>query len=80
MFSRDGSLLPSGYADARYVDAVVVSQAPIKPTTVQALMNVSAALNRSQIDMVAELGPVPKPEHHESRRDPPSCRESARGH
>ena len=27
VFSRDGSLLPSGYADARYVDAVIVSKA-----------------------------------------------------
>ena len=27
MFSRDGSLLPSSYADARYIDDVIVSKA-----------------------------------------------------
>ena len=27
MFSRDGSLLPSSYADARSIDAVIVSKA-----------------------------------------------------
>ena len=29
MFSRDGSLLPSIYADARYIDAVIVSKAAV---------------------------------------------------
>ena len=27
VFSRGGSLLPSSYADARYIDAVIVSKA-----------------------------------------------------
>ena len=39
LFSRGGTLLPSIYADARYIDAVVV--APGKSTTVQ-LSNQSA--------------------------------------
>ena len=29
MFSRDGSLQPSGYADARCIDAVIVSKAGV---------------------------------------------------
>ena len=30
VFSRGGSLLPSIYADARYIDAVIVSKAPVR--------------------------------------------------
>ena len=30
MFSRGGSLLPSSYADARYIDTVVVSKADLE--------------------------------------------------
>ena len=32
VFSRGGTLLPSIYADARYIDAVIVSQATLKPS------------------------------------------------